>query len=320
MLIRRSCWRCLPIVALLASLSLALADEGAKPQGEKTTYQGNSPLMIMTIDGKELHELTFVPGYEEYGSPLWSHDGSKVAFDAHVGNLSTTHSFIVGLDGVSPLDLGDGAMPSWAPGDQRLTIHRYNDNWGIWAIQPDGTGLERLTTRGNSPRWSPDGIQIAHLGYEEERGGEHGIKVYNTLEGTDEFLLRDRELGHGFTSAELGFQWSPDGRRLGLTANHSDGGVGVFIYTLEGPQRGLKLRLTADKDCMGLGVAWSPDGKEALISLRTKADRALQVYRLEVDTEAAPVRLPGQPADRSASDLAWSPDGKWVLFSSGPAD
>jgi Tol biopolymer transport system component len=317
MLTRPLCPGLLAILVLLTSVSSTLAGESEKP-----TYRGQVPLMIMSIDGKELHQLTYVPGYEVCGSPMWSHDGTQVAFDACGGNYLDNHVFVVGIDGSSPRDLGRGAMPSWAPGDQRLVFHRSNGNWGLWAMQPDGTGLEQLTTHGSSARWSPDGVQIAHLSHaliDPARRGEHGIVVYSTLEGATQSLLSDGELGPRFNMTMVGFQWSPDGRRLGLIAARHDGGYGLFIYTLDGPERGLKRRLETERDRMELGVAWSPDGKEVLIPLQTEADRASQLYRLEVDTEAAPVRLPGQDPDRSAGDVAWSPDGKWVLFASSPA-
>jgi Tol biopolymer transport system component len=50
--------------------------------------------------------------------------------------------------------------------------------------------------------------------------------------------------------------------------------------------------------------------------MQTDADRDVQIYRVEVDTDAAPTRLPGLDPNRSADDLAWSPDGQWVVFQS----
>lgn len=312
---RKVCSTALSAVAWLAIAGGTQAGEAEAKA--RIQYPNVTPLVVMSVDGREIRVLVSAPGYDNYGSPLWSHDGKRVAFDAHVGpDLSNTHAFVVNADGTGLKDLGEGAMPTWAPGDQRLAIHRYGSDWGIWAMQPDGTGLERLTQQGRSPRWSPDGTRIAHLGSVGGRGGEVGIMIFNTIDGTDEVLEANDQLPRPYQRINHAFQWSPDGKRVIFTAARDDGGLGVFVYTFEGPSRGPKLRFAADNNRMSGAVAWSPDGKELMIGLKTDATRGRELHRLEVDSDAPPVRLPGQDSTRSVSNVAWSPDGKWIIFQS----
>jgi Tol biopolymer transport system component len=77
---------------------------------------------------------------------------------------------------VTELTTGSDNFPAWSPKGDRIGLTRLSeDDYDIYTIRPDGTGLTRLTTaRGNDAHavWSPDGKHIlfssARLGFKDE--------------------------------------------------------------------------------------------------------------------------------------------------------
>ncbi len=71
-------------------------------------------------------------------------------------------------------------------------------------MNADGSGQQRLTTRGAQPGWSPDGRTIAFM---SERDGN--AEIYRMqADGTRQTRLTDHP------AVDIRPAWSPDGRRL----------------------------------------------------------------------------------------------------------
>jgi TolB protein len=74
---------------------------------------------------------------------------------------------------VTKLTTGSDNFPAWSPKGDLIAFTRFSeDDYDIYTIRPDGTGLKRLTTTlGNDAHeiWSPDGRHIlfssARLGF-----------------------------------------------------------------------------------------------------------------------------------------------------------
>ncbi len=102
---------------------------------------GNGDIYVVNTDGTGLKQLTDDPAWEE--SPSWSPDGSKIAWV-----------------------VGEGIDPDIAP------AFDYQPTPAVWVMNADGSGKVQLTTdrvHGDHPTWSPDGTQIAFLGYWPEK-------------------------------------------------------------------------------------------------------------------------------------------------------
>ena len=77
---------------------------------------------------------------------------------------------------MTKLTPGSDNFPAWSPNGDLIAFTRFSeDDYDIYTIRPDGTGLKRLTTTpGNDAHeiWSPDGKQIlfssARLGFKDE--------------------------------------------------------------------------------------------------------------------------------------------------------
>ena len=143
---------------------------------------------VIDVDGTNLRRLT--SSGAAYG-PTWSPDGRRIAYLEVVrradGSDSSHRLHVVNADGSGDHTLlaasratsapGGHALiwpPTWSPDGRRIAFSRATRTratdppwtaFEIYVINPDGTGLRRLTrtTDSLSPAWSPDGKQIVFL-------------------------------------------------------------------------------------------------------------------------------------------------------------
>ncbi len=255
-------------------------------------------IFVMKTDGSEVRKVAQVAGYKKHGSPQWSHDGKRLAFDTYEGPDDAKKFFAVQLDGTGLRELGENAMPCWSPDDKQLAYQNYGARVraGIWVQNDDGRGRNWLAD-GYSPRWSPDGGQIAF----GKPGGN--LHVLDLVEGTQRALL-DEPLDN----VSGGFCWSPDGTRLAFMGDRNNQ-RGLMIVSASGAGQGLSQRVSGD---LSGSVAWSPDGKQLAFALNQK------IHLVEVEGDKPPVPVPGQQDNNR--EPAWSPDGEWIAFSSERQD
>ena len=141
------------------------------------------PARIMTIrpDGSEPRAVT--SGIGNAGFPSWSPDGSQIVYrfwtDQGAQGLRIVN---VATGAVRTLTTAYDTLPVWSPKGDSIAFNRYAkderflyDEFDIYVIRPDGTGLKRLTdSEGNDahPHWSPDGRYIlwssSRFGYRDE--------------------------------------------------------------------------------------------------------------------------------------------------------
>ncbi|NOX56377.1 MAG: hypothetical protein GXP27_18415, partial [Planctomycetes bacterium] len=99
------------------------------------------PLYIMNRDGTDLRPLVSIPEYTAHGSPAFTPDGKRIAFDAWRSGRGETyvnaHIFVADANGGNVRDLGPGAMPSWSPGGNRIVFSCYQPR-GVWIMHADG--------------------------------------------------------------------------------------------------------------------------------------------------------------------------------------
>lgn len=110
------------------------------------------------------------------------------------------------------------------------------------------TGRVLTHWEGSSPRWSPNGREIASAG---SRDGRNGIWVRQIESGTDRFLVEtpqsNARLGRG---AAKNFEWWPDGQWIAFVA--AGGVIGYPSLAATSSERG---RLAA---CHALGAPTHP--------------------------------------------------------------
>jgi dipeptidyl aminopeptidase/acylaminoacyl peptidase len=203
----------------------------------------------------------------------------------------------------------------------------------IWLMSLE-TAKKRQFTYGDgrdgTPRWSPDGKQIAFM---SDRKDKPQIFLIAT-DGGEARVLTEMPLGVGG-----GPEWSPDGKQIAFTAVPAseapdrkkpyrinrctyrydmmgyveDAVQDIYTISVDG---GEPQQLTSDRN-QNSGPLWSPDGQEILYLSNMFPDSyrilpALKVVNLEGDVRDLVLDW------GHASAPAWTPDGNHVVFAGNP--
>jgi dipeptidyl aminopeptidase/acylaminoacyl peptidase len=217
-------------------------------------------------------------------------------------------------------------------------------NSHIWLASFDGRTERQITSSTDSessPRWSPDGKQLAFTS--SRSGPAKGNQIW----------LMDRNGGEAMQLTDFkgrlqGFEWSPDSKRFALVIGDPDpdadpsGGPPktpkpividrykykqdvqgyllsgrhsyVYIYDIAGKKLD---RLTTQKTWDESGPTWSPDGKWIAFTSNHKAepdrDPYSQVFVAEAKAGAAEKQLTRNELVNRGR-VEWSPDGKQLAF------
>lgn len=215
------------------------------PDGGKIAFDFYIPIWpsvigVVNADGTGLQKLT----NGDDTDPTWSPDGSKIAFN-HFRN-DRHEIWIMNADGTNQVYLTEGSMPDWGP-DGRIVFAKET---GLWVINPDGSGLQKLTydtDGGGDPAWSPDGRQIAFTRFKD---GIRNIWIMNA-DATDQRQLTTK--GGMFPS------WSSDGQWIVFESDRwkkQDDLWAVRANKIEDVEH-----LRTGFEAAGR-PSWSPDGKK----------------------------------------------------------
>ena len=193
--------------------------------------------------------------------------------------------------------------PASTVGNGVIAFSRGGPDAGLYAVDPDGTGLTRITVRkvDTDPAWSSDGARLAFV-----RGfwdADAGIYVMDA-EGSD----RDRITAGGSPASgpDTGPAWSPDGTRIAFARGEAD----IYVANADGTNI---VRLT-EGPVMENEPSWSPDGARIAfegydLASGGQPPSAVRLYVMNADgtgiREIGPENVQGP---------AWSPDGSELSY------
>jgi Tol biopolymer transport system component len=137
------------------------------PQSDKIVYRncddGKCTLGIINIsDGSWDHgSKTRIPNTGEDFFPAWSPNGRQIAFARKMSD-SNYDIFVVGVDGSGLTQLTDDpaldVLPAWTPDGRILFRSARGGEWGIYIMNGDGSGQEKIKSAAAGPDWGGAGI------------------------------------------------------------------------------------------------------------------------------------------------------------------
>ena len=195
----------------------------------------------------------------------------------------------------------------WSPDGERIAFStggfigsEAND---IYVINSDGSGLRRLSfppAHNYSPRWSPDGNQLAYYSVSDEFIIYLVIVTLND-EGAPETRIPLRIGGD--------LSWSPDGQSLMYDDSTPDlrGDYDIHVYDLNKAQDD---QLTSG-DFVEFQPLWSEDG--SIILFTSNLDGNFDLYTMNRDGSGV-IQQVDNFSDAFIHNPIWSKDGKSIYF------
>jgi len=202
--------------------NLFVAFPSVSPDGEWIAFSSQfqqQDLYVVRRDGNELHKLTDDPFVDE--GPRWTPDGTRIAF-----------------------------------GSKRSD--NYQMPFQIWAIKPDGSGLQQLTDIGaGGVVWSPDGRRIAVKATKVCESGACFVDLTGPLpvKSVEPVPLFQKGFQVSFV------QWSPDAKWLVGIAWRRDK-VTDFRGVVYSPEK--REYATLPEPLVGLWATWMSDSRRLL--------------------------------------------------------
>lgn len=237
----------------------------------RATNGGHDDVYVMNADGSTPAPVTSDATLEER-NPAWSPDGSKIAFQSAIPNVTSFQIVVMNADGSgrTPLTNGDDSEPSWSPDGAKIAFTSFRTGFGdIYVMNADGTQQTQLTSHSATdadPDWSPDGTKIV---FASKRDGFSQIYVMNA-DGSAQTRLTNS------VTHDAGPEWSADGTKIAFA--RLDGGD-YEIYTMNADGSGLT-QLTSN-DAHDLSPTWSPD--DTMLAFATDRDGNSEIYVMNPD-------------------------------------
>ena len=225
---------------------------------------------VMDLDGTNFTYLT--TGETGGITPRLSPKTQRLAYTSFAGG--EPHVVIIDLANNKEQTVfpgGTSFAEAFAPDGQSLALSvTVNGNTDIYGVNPDGTGLRRLTISpavDTEPDFSPDGKQIV---FSSDRSGSQQLYVMNA-DGTGQRRI-------SFGAGEYGSPaWSADGKRIAFT-NITGGSMRIGIMAVDGTSQ--KLLTSGPYDSQ---PTWGPSSDHVMFERKNVATGHTNLFIIAVD-------------------------------------
>ena len=217
----------------------------------------------------------------------------------------------------------------------------FGSQGNFWVINPDGSGLRKITNAADDPRfsatWSPDGNQMAFVTYRLFNSSNGQFKSLNVwIMNADGSVLRPITSDPKRTFYDV--TWSPDGRKLAATCVLVDvskkgevsySSANICIVNADGSGVVPVTRLINNHTVIE-NIVWSADGRKiAFLSNRpldgSDDEAPLDLFTRNIwimdpdGSHALPLTHFTGNHHLSITSLAWSPDSRTLAYISNRA-
>lgn len=211
------------------------------------------------------------------------------------------------LVGSPYVDWSFGAIDLSPQGDEVAFSWNKTGNFEIYSAPIEKETLYQLTAgseRSVSPRWSPDGQQLAFL---RDTGGDERWAIWIA----DRDGENARDITKAPTVSHRDISWSPDGQRLAYVSNVGGKGFGVSIIDVKS---GVRVALT-DGTHEDLQPRWSPDGKKIIFASRRETTRTnVGTYLVSAGGGTLTMLDTREGKDGESQSASFSQDGEHIAF------
>ncbi len=192
-------------IQILAGYPGLNTSPGWSPDGSSLALtlskDGNPEIYVLTVATGALRRLTTWSGIDT--EPTWSPTGREIAFVSDRSGFAQI--YVMDAEGASVRRLtqsGFNTQPRWSPKGDAIAFTSRQGNHDIWAMNPDGSNLRRLTAgpgSNESASWAPNG---RHLVFQSNRLGS--FQLFTMLADGSEQQQISRGPGESTSSS-----WSP---------------------------------------------------------------------------------------------------------------
>ena len=219
---------------------------------------GNEDIWIMNADGTGRRRLTTDPSID--GWPTVANDGRTVLFVSL--RTGVPHIYRMAIDGGEQTQITDGPG-EWGPvasPTEGVVMFQSSVDKGIWKMNLDGSGQERLNVRYSyMPAVSPDGGRIALSYWDEQAKPERLRQAVYDLSTGEQTLIPPVPKTAIRQDSQVILRWSPDGRSVAYIDDR-DGVSNIWRQPVAG---GPPQKVTNFNDSIIYWFDWSPDGRLA---------------------------------------------------------
>ena len=324
--------RLVGMAALLLLLLVAVAlVAGSRPSNLLTPYgpAGNGRIAftsannIWTVDPVTGEGAGIIVGADEDWDPVWSRDGSQIAFIRHDPAADTTQLYVASPDGTGVRAVS--AVMNWiwdhafSPDGRSIAFTAGSEpDRGLWIADVAQGSARRvdLPMPVSSPTWVPGGTELVFTGSPVANQGD-GLYAVDPVTGALRTILAPTP-GTGRGAASV----SPDGRYVAYSeADIPEAGANTYrvrVVGIDGSGDRL-LPMPADATFQD-GPVWSNDGTRlALVRGYGPRNEDVAVAMVPVDGSGTGVETPHSAAAGGSITgccdtlLEWSPDDSVVL-------